>query len=118
MKTTLLAIGLLFALNAHSAVPTQLSVSGTVTAVKEHSIEIDGRSYPIDVKSSSASELANVAVGDKVSIDYAPGNTPAGETQSSQQVHHAVSKGVEVVHPATAKSGAAQVLRASVIKAN
>jgi hypothetical protein len=118
MKTTILAIGLMFALNAYAAVPTQLSVSGTVTAVNEHSIEIDGRSYPIDVKSSSASELANVAVGDKVSVVYAPGNTPAAATQPSQQVHNAVSKGLEVVHPATANSGAAQVLRASVTKAN
>jgi hypothetical protein len=118
MKTTILAVGLMFALNAHAAVTTQMLVSGTVTAVKEHSIEIDGRSYPIDVKSSSASELANVAVGDKVSIQYAPGNAPAGATQPSQQVHNAVSKGVEVVHTATAKSGAAQVLRASVTKAN
>ena len=118
MKTTILALGLMFALSAQATVPTQLSVSGTVTAVKEHSIEIDGRSYPIDVRSSSASELANVGVGDKVSIDYVPGNTPAGETQTSQQVHNAVGKGLEVVHPATARSGGAQVLRASVTKAN
>jgi hypothetical protein len=118
MKTTILALGLMFALNAHATVPTKLSVSGTVTAVKEHSIEIDGRSYPIDVKSSSASELENVAVGDKVSIQYAPGNTQAAATQPSQQVHNAVSKGLEVVNPATAKSAAAQVLRASVTKAN
>jgi hypothetical protein len=115
MKTTILALGLLFALNAHATVTTQETVSGTVTAVKEHSIEIDGKSYPIDVKNSSSSELANVHVGDKVSIEYAPGSTQAGAAQPGGKV---VSKGVEVVNPATAKGGAVQVRRATVTKPN
>jgi hypothetical protein len=114
MKTTLLAIGLLFALNAQAAVPISAMVSGKVTAVHEHSIEIDGKSYPIDVKSVSG-DLANVKPGDKVSIEYSPVSTAAAPTVTAG---HTVGSGIEVVNSATAKSGAVQVRRASVIKPN
>lgn len=115
MKNLILALGLLCAANAHAIVPTGMNVSGTVTAVKEHSIEIDGKSYPIDVQSSNSSELANVAVGDKVSIDYTPAKSPSA---SAIPPGKAVNPGVEVVNPATAKLGSVQVRRASVTKPN
>jgi len=81
------------------AVPTGVTISGHVTGIDGHSIQIDGVSYELGAGSQAAHELSGVQHGDPVTIQISPRYGVGTVTPS-----HPVSPGHEVVHPATAKT--------------
>jgi hypothetical protein len=68
---SLLFSAVLCAAAATAAVPTEVTISGQVTGMTSQSIKIDGVTYAIEPNELTRAELANIRVGDSVTIAIA-----------------------------------------------
>jgi hypothetical protein len=68
---SLLFSAVLCAAAATAAVPLEVSISGRVTGMTSQSIQIDGVAYAIEPDELTRAELADIRVGDSVTIAIA-----------------------------------------------
>jgi hypothetical protein len=71
MSKSLLFTAVLWAAAATASVPLEVSISGRVTAMTSQSIQIDGVAYAIEPNALTRAALADVRVGDSVTIAIA-----------------------------------------------
>jgi hypothetical protein len=71
ISRSVLLMAVLCAATATAAVPTEVSVSGKVTGLTSQSIQIDGVAYPIESNDLTRAELADVRVGDSITVAVA-----------------------------------------------
>jgi hypothetical protein len=68
---SLLFSAVLCAAAAMAAVPLEVSISGRVTGITSQSIQIDGVAYALEPNALTRAALADVRVGDSVTIAIA-----------------------------------------------
>src|ERR1700679_1669402 len=68
---SLLFSALLWATAATAVVPLEVSISGQVTGMTSVSIQIDGVAYALEPNELTRAELADIRVGDSVTIAIA-----------------------------------------------
>jgi hypothetical protein len=71
ISKSLLFTAVLGAAAATASVPLEVSVSGRVTAITSQSIQIDGIAYAIEPNALTRAALADVRVGDSVTVAIA-----------------------------------------------